>query len=203
MKEFFSVDGQVFKFLTAAFQLLTLNLITLLFCLPIITIFSSFTAAFHVLFAIQEQKEVAVWRVFWAHFKANIKHTMAINVLVVILIGFLGVLTYQLGDSIMSFPIMLLLAFCLIVILTLAMTVGHTSKRSTIKEAVNQSLLLDLKYTGFFALAFSAFVIWFLIPIFLPRLAFLWFFFSLSLPMFLSAKIYQYALIHLTKKIQE
>ncbi|UUX33157.1 YesL family protein [Fundicoccus culcitae] len=201
MNRIFSVDGQVFRFLSAAYQLLVLNLITLLFCLPIVTIFGSISAAFHVLFEIEEQQEVPVWQLFWQHFKANLLVSSLINLYVFLVIGGLGVLIYVLGDTVASFPLLLAMAFSLIVALTVAMTLGKEA--GTLRELLNRSLVLDLKYTGFFALAFSLFVIWFLVPIFLPRLGFLWFFFAFSLPMFISSKIYSYTLKHLTDKIQE
>ena len=44
-KNFFGYDGPIFRFITRVVELIELNIITIIFCLPIITIGASLTAA--------------------------------------------------------------------------------------------------------------------------------------------------------------
>lgn len=201
MNKYFSLDGKIFQTLSALYQLIVLNMITLLFCLPIVTIGGSLSAAFSVLFAIEEQKEVPVFKLFWNHFKANFKNSSILGLLMTTLFIIEGLLIYFFGNSIFGFLWLILLAFTLIIALTCLLTLGHLSQG--LKQTVSVSLFLNLKYTGYYCLGFSVFAIWFLIPIFLPLTFFLWFFFSLSVPMLLMIKIYQFTYTNFYEKLEE
>ena len=63
-------DGKFVKVLNRIADLVGLNLLAILFCIPIITIGASITAVYGCIFRIQEKREGYLTKDFWKLFKA-------------------------------------------------------------------------------------------------------------------------------------
>ena len=63
-------DGKFVKVLNRIADLVGLNLLAILFCIPIVTIGASITAVYGCIFRIQEKKEGYLIKDFWKLFKA-------------------------------------------------------------------------------------------------------------------------------------
>ena len=62
-------DGKFVKVLNRIADLVGLNLLAILFCIPIITIGASITAVYGCIFRIQEKREGYLTKDFWKLFK--------------------------------------------------------------------------------------------------------------------------------------
>lgn len=75
--KFLSYDGPVMGFLSKVADLLFLNILTLIFSIPLITIGASVTAAHYTALKIRRE-EGHVWSCFWKSFKENLKQSTGI-----------------------------------------------------------------------------------------------------------------------------
>lgn len=71
MSNFFHENNPVIVFLGDAFDLMLLNLLTLVCCLPVVTIGAAFTAMHYVLVCGVEQKKTGILKPFFSAFRKN------------------------------------------------------------------------------------------------------------------------------------
>ena len=86
----FGLDGKFFKGLTKAGDFLILGLITVIFCIPVITIGASLTAAFYAGMKLVKDEENYVFKDFWKSFKTNFVQ----GLLVELIMGVIGLLLF-------------------------------------------------------------------------------------------------------------
>ena len=72
-------DGKFVKVLNRIADLVGLNLLAILFCIPIVTIGASITAVYGCIFRIQEKKEGYLIKDFWKLFKASFRSSTIIS----------------------------------------------------------------------------------------------------------------------------
>ena len=80
-------DGKFVKVLNRIADLVGLNLLAILFCIPIITIGASITAVYGCIFRIQEKKEGYLIKDFWKLFKASFRSSTIIYLVGVLVIA--------------------------------------------------------------------------------------------------------------------
>ena len=86
----FGLDGKFFRGLTKAGDFLILGLITVIFCIPVITIGASLTAAFYAGMKLVKDEENYVFKDFWKSFKTNFVQ----GLLVELIMGVIGLLLF-------------------------------------------------------------------------------------------------------------
>ena len=95
---FLRIDGPVFRFLETVANLLLLNLLCLVCCLPVITIGPALTANYYVALKLVRKEETSIFRNFFHSFRQNFKQGLLLGVgvmlLAAILLTDLQVLTY-------------------------------------------------------------------------------------------------------------
>lgn len=79
--KFFSVESPLYKFMQTLWDILKLNFMWVIFCIPIVTIGGSTIAAFSVLLRMSEDQEGNVIKDFWKAFKENWKQGIFIGLL--------------------------------------------------------------------------------------------------------------------------
>ena len=79
--KFFSVESPIYKFMQSLWDILKLNFMWIIFCIPIVTIGGSTIAAFSVLMRMSEDQEGNVIKDFWKAFKENWKQGIFIGLL--------------------------------------------------------------------------------------------------------------------------
>ena len=84
----FGLDGKLFKGLTKAGDFIILAVITVLFCVPVITIGAALTAAFYSGIKLVRDEESYVYKDFWKSFKMNFLEGFLLE-LIHVVIGFL------------------------------------------------------------------------------------------------------------------
>ncbi len=67
----FKLDGPIHRFLSRVLDLIILNVIFTICCIPVVTIGASFSAMYDVMFKIKEEKDSNVFKQFFVAFKNN------------------------------------------------------------------------------------------------------------------------------------
>ncbi|WP_440897618.1 DUF624 domain-containing protein [Amphibacillus sp. Q70] len=188
MQKIFSLNGGVYAALARLFDLMVLSGLMIMTMLPIVTIGTALSAAYAVQFEEIERVDRSIPHTYLLKFKELwlksslllFIHTLMIAILALV-IGFVPIGIFQ-------FPLLILLA---VVILTGQMfyPVLATGVQS-VKRIMALSFGIVLKYTGITALAFLMSISMLLVPIFLPKLIFLWFVLGCSIPIFMNTKLF-------------
>lgn len=71
MRRFFGMDTKLYRFFAFAWNLICLNLITLVFCIPVVTAGAALTAMHYVLLGLIRREEGYISRMFLRAFKEN------------------------------------------------------------------------------------------------------------------------------------
>ena len=174
-------DGKFVKVLNRIADLVGLNLLAILFCIPIITIGASITAVYGCIFRIQEKKEGYLTKDFWKLFKECFRSSTIIYLVGVAVVAMLY-LDYQIfaTDSRLDILQVLVVAGGILVaeIFTYAFPMEsyfENSLKATVKNALLLGisnipytlLMLGINVFPFFLVARIpvTFGIWFLIGI--------------------------------------
>lgn len=102
MRSIFSYDGPLFRIAERLGNLVLLNLLYLIFCIPIITIGPATVALRYVTLKYAENTEDRVWAPFIHSFRQNLKQGILVGVITTALGAFLAwdlYLIYQIVDS--------------------------------------------------------------------------------------------------------
>lgn len=73
MRRFFGMDTKLYRFFAMAWNLIELNLLTLLMCLPVVTAGASLTSMHYVLLKLMRKEESYISRMYWQAFKENFR----------------------------------------------------------------------------------------------------------------------------------
>lgn len=89
MKSLFDAEGPLVSFLTTLCNVMIVNLLTLMLCLPVVTAGAAFTAADYVLFHMVEKTDSYIVKSYFKSFKENFRQATVIWLiyLVVIIAG--------------------------------------------------------------------------------------------------------------------
>lgn len=191
MKKVFDLNGGFYHFLSQLYELLLLNVLILLASLPLVTIASAMITGYELLATQKLGENKAILGSFWEKFQANCWLGIKIEGLFVVILGVGASLTFVSYQTPLLFLSLLLLAAVLLFSSNLLLTVAH-HKLTKGRALLSYSIFITIKYTGYFCIGMALFLSTFLIPIFLPKLLFLWLFLGISLPMLLQEKIYAF-----------
>lgn len=194
MSKIFDMDSPVMRVLNRVGDLLILNFMMIICCLPIITIGASFTAMHYVLLKIVRGEEGYLFRGFLKSFKQNFKQATILWLIM------LAVIAVYVGDILifnysgMEFPTVLVVAVIAIAVIALMVasyvfpllarfenTVGNTIKNAALMAFLNlpKTILMLLVYALPFVIAyFSTYSIIFVIM------------FGYSVPAYVAAWLY-------------
>lgn len=106
--KFFSVDSHLYRFLSRFLDVLKLNFMWLVFCIPIITIGASTVAAFTVALRMVDDEEGYVARGFVKAFKENFKQGTMLFIITVVAV-YAVYLDFQLFEAVEGNPIIFLI----------------------------------------------------------------------------------------------
>ena len=139
-------DGKFVKVLNRIADLVGLNLLAILFCIPIITIGASITAVYGCIFRIQEKREGYLTKDFWKLFKECFRSSTIIYLVGVAVVAMLY-LDYQIfaTDSRLDILQVLVVAGGILVaeIFTYAFPM-ESSFENSLKATVKNALLLGI-----------------------------------------------------------
>ena len=88
MGKLFNLDSPILRVLGTLADMCLLNILTIIFCLPVFTAGASITAMHYVLLKMVRNEEGYVWKDFWKSFKENLWQGMAIGSVLLIFVAF-------------------------------------------------------------------------------------------------------------------
>lgn len=194
MSNFFNIDSPLMRALGKMADLMLLNVLTLICCIPVFTAGAAFTALHHMCLKIVRDEETYVIRGFFKSFKENFKQATIIWLIIlwiaVILVGDVLVIYY----SSMEFHFIVRMAVCLVGTITLCITMFVFPLQArfanpvsvTIKNAFKVCMIQFPKTILMVALLFAPFVMVYFMEWTLPLV----FLFGFSFHAYLSALLY-------------
>lgn len=194
LDKLFDLDNPVMRFLTDLFDLLILNLITIILCIPVVTAVPALTALHYVTLKMARDESSYIIKSYFHSFKDNFKQSFLIGLLFLAA----GIIIYMDWRVVWGmqdlFPQALRIVFtaALIVVILLMFWVIPIQAHfeNPIRTTLRNSILMSL---GNFPRTLLMIVVW-IIPVVLVLVSYAaWavvFMFGLSAPAFVCAKIY-------------
>lgn len=149
MKGLFSPESSIAQFLSTLFDLIVLNLLFLICCMPIITIGASATALLRQTLSIVRQEGASV-RSFFSAFRRNFKHAtiiwciyLAISFLVYFDVQLLNRYSVPMGTFILALVLALFLISSMVLLYSLSMV---TQFKNTLKNYIVCALFLAFSH---------------------------------------------------------
>ena len=150
MDRIFNMDNKFFTFMSRVADLIILNLLFLLCCIPIVTIGPAITAMYYVTMKMVRNEESYIARSFFKSFKENFKQGVAIwmMALVLILLEFMDFfIMKQLSGGIYTFVKYGLLVIALLMAMILQYVFPLLAKfYNTVKNTIRNALLMSLRH---------------------------------------------------------
>ena len=148
MGKIFDMDSPVMRVLNRVGDLMILNFLMIICCIPIITVGAAFTALYYVLLKIVRGEEGYLIKGFFKSFKANFRQaTLLWLIMLLVLVVYVGdcvIFNY----SALEFPKALMIAVVVVAMLLLMMAVYvfplQARFENSIKNTLKNSLILAL-----------------------------------------------------------
>lgn len=201
MNKVFDMDGPVFSTLNRLADLVWLNILYIICCIPIITIGASTTAMYYVTMKIVKNEEGYITRSFFKSFKMNFKQATLLWLLALAVGGILAldysIMTDRFGDivalnaTIKKVVLGVLIIIGGIYLFTMVYLFPLLAKfDNNIKNTVKNSLLISIRHFPFTLLLIVIPIIPFVLMLFVNQLILLIFLIVFSLIAFISSYIY-------------
>lgn len=190
----FDLDSPLMNVLNKMADLMWLNILTLICCIPIITVGAAFTSMHYVALKIVRNEESYITKSFFKSFKTNFRQATLIWLLILLIAAVLGGDYYIITKSGIQFSsvlVILIMAAAVLVICTALYVFPVLAKfdntiMGTIRNAFIMSILQLPKTVVMFVMAFFPLIIY-LVSLRLIPIIFL---FGFSLPAYASAMLY-------------
>ncbi len=195
MDKFFDSGNPVMKFLARLVDLVILNVITILYSIPVVTAGGALTAMNYVLFHLNREDESYVIRMFRKSFRANFKQGIPEGLLALAAAGITAVDLMALHGSDSRLATAMMISITIIAVLMFVTCVYMFALQSRYENTVSGTILNavrlavgNLPRSAGMALIW---LIWILMLVFLNKAAPLFFMiFGLSLPGYLCTMLY-------------
>ncbi|MCQ2081159.1 MAG: YesL family protein [Lachnospiraceae bacterium] len=194
MSKFFNLDSPFMVGLTKVADLMIVNFLALLCCIPIFTIGASMTALHYVCLKIVRNEENYITRMFFKSFKENFKQATIIWLIEVVVIGLFGLDLWILGHTEANYPDWFrtaLLAMGFLVFALSLYTFPLLAKfDNPVKVTIKNSALVSLMIWPKTIISMICWAIPIVIVFYAPQILPIDFCFGLSGPVFLCAILY-------------
>ncbi len=207
MNKIFGLDSPLIQFLNKVADLMWLNLLTLACCIPVITIGASLTSAHYVALKMKRNEEGYITKEFFKAFKMNFKQSTLIWLIIMVIAIVIGADLYIMKEMDLGIPEffqVIIMAFALLVIFMTVWVFPVQSKfvntiGQTMKNAFSLSVIQIPKTLLMIVLYAAPPVLCILFLQIFP----LYFVLGLSLPIYISAMLYNKMFKKLEDKILE
>lgn len=191
---FLELDSPLMQGLNKLGDLLWLNVLTLVCCIPIITIGPSLTAMSYVVLKIARNEEGYITRSFFKSFKANLKQGIIIGLILIfvllVLAGDFYIINYS-GLEFNGIIKSILLAILFFVLFTSMFVFPVLAKfENTVLNTIKNAFLMGISQLPKTILMMVLFAIPPALFLFVPQVIPLVFLFGITLPAWASAKLY-------------
>ena len=194
MGKIFDIEGPFIQFLNRVADLMILNFLVILLCIPVVTAGAAFTAMHYVLLKIARKEEGYLLRGFFKSFKENFKQATIMWLGILVIVAFYAADLYIFKNYDLEFSkifLVLFIALTFIFILSVVYVFPllarfDNSIKNTVKNALSiaivdfpRTILIVMIYIVPFVIMFFSTFSWIFV-----------FMFGISLPAYLSAMIY-------------
>lgn len=158
---FFDVDGKLAQAVSRIFDLIKLNLLCLIFCLPVITTGAGLTAAWYNLLKMARNEESYIGKSYWKAFKTNFRQATIIWLL--LMAGFTVirldlVFLKDAGGRVMPIRIALLFIFWILCFISLYIFPILARFDNTIRNTMRNASYMAFRYLPYTLLMMSFFL---------------------------------------------
>ena len=193
MQKIFSTDGLIYGGMERLYQVLLLNVIFIISCLPLFTIGAAISAAYGTAYKLTEHKEGVLYKTYWHQFKQNFPPATKMWLLIIAIVGgMLFALPYFryliVGNKVAYYMVMVGLTFIILLSLYLFPLIARFE--NTLAATITNAMILSLKHLPISIILFFVSVGGlFLLPVYLPKLLFAWLFIGFGSVFFINAKL--------------
>lgn len=165
MNKFFNLDNPVMVFMSKIADLIILNILAIIFSIPIITIGASWTAIYYVTVKMVKNEESYIFKDFFNSFKNNFKQATLIWLLIMAIVGiFVGdfMIYRAMPDAIPRILLYIVMVIAIIVLCTILYVFPVLSHfENTLKNTIKNAFLISIINVPYTII----FLILFLVPI--------------------------------------
>ncbi len=146
---FFSLDSKFSQIMSRVFDLMLLNIVFLIMCIPIVTIGANFTAMYYVTLKMIKNEETYIFRTYWKSFRQNFKQATAIwlimlAILLVLILDLVLVINMSGSITYLRYVFMILLVFEAIVLSYVFPVLSRFD--NTVKNTIKNSILMAIRH---------------------------------------------------------
>lgn len=166
LEKMFNYENPVWQFMNRVADLLILNLIFIISCIPIVTIGASYTALTYVTVKIVRKEDTYIWKEYWKSFKTNFKQATIMWLILLVFIVMLSLDIFMWSYDPTALPKALKVTTVIVVLIVATLTIyafpilSHFD--NTIRNTFVNSFivsLVNIPYTIFFLIVLLAPVI--------------------------------------------
>ena len=147
MNSFFQLDGPFMRVMTDVMNLIILNVLTLIFSIPIVTAGAALTAMHYILMQMGEQEDGRIIATFWEQFKLNLK-TSTLPWLLVLCVGVFLFIDFRLinvsGNRYLLIPIYACAVIFMMIVVWLFPLMARFE--NTIRAMFVNSIMVGMRY---------------------------------------------------------
>lgn len=177
MGKFFQLDGGLMQFLTKVSDVVLTSILWLIFCLPLVTIGASTTAAYYTVVKVVRRQIGTMHREFFRSFKMNLKDSLIFGVIYLVMEAILAFNVYSGFRSMeetkadMAFYLMFFYAVLFLLVIAHALYLYPALSRFVMKRSTLMKFALFAMFRHFpttlalLALFLVSFVLMVLLPI--------------------------------------
>jgi uncharacterized membrane protein YesL len=192
MQKVFSIEGRIFSTLAKMFDLLILNMVFLISCLPIVTIGASLTALYSVTLKMVRNEESNVVKDFWSSLKKNLKQSSIIWFGALFVIAFFMFLAQTIlsENSVILFPLLLLVTVSLLSFMYVFPLIAKFE--NSCLNILKNAFFISLHSAAYSILLFMITIVFVaVIPIFFQKFLFIWLFLGFSTSAFVKSFLFE------------
>ena len=156
MDKLFNMDNKFFTVMGRVADLIMLNVVCLICCLPIVTIGASLTALHYVTLKMARNEESYIIRSFFKSFKQNFKQATIINLIMLVIAAILYMdlnIVPNLGGTMSQVLYILFIAFGIIYLMVFLYIYPVLAKfYNTIKNTFTNAFLMSIRHLPYTAL---------------------------------------------------
>lgn len=146
---FFSLDSKFSQIMSRVFDLMLLNIVFLIMCIPIVTIGANFTAMYYVTLKMIKNEETYIFRTYWKSFRQNFKQATAIwlimlAIMLVLILDLVLVLRMPGAITYLRYVFMILLVFEAMVLSYVFPVLSRFD--NTVKNTIKNSVLMAIRH---------------------------------------------------------
>ncbi len=145
MKKFFGMEGKLFNALTKLANLLWLNILTVICCVPVVTAGAALTAMYSVTIPMTRNEESYITRSFFKAFKSNFLQATAMWLVVLAGVVVLLLDIHIVGNYLPQFAWVMLVPMCAIFLILVAIYLYAFALQAYFKNSIKGTLGNSLK----------------------------------------------------------